>query len=167
MLGIHNIFGSVDDGGIMKAQIELVVEITDQQADDLFGVALKHGLEIGSGSIDELEIVTFQCFEGSRRVPLSKLVKLVEEVGATFIRVNLDLVGIPEIAEYAGVNPETVRLWSTGKRKANFPKHYIGIGASSYWLWSEVAEWLRENGYKIDSAYDYVPLCGELKLVAA
>jgi hypothetical protein len=98
---------------------------------------------------------------------LSKLVKLVEEVGATFIRVNLDLVGIPEIADYAGVNPETVRLWSTGKRKANFPKHYIGIGASSYWLWSEVAEWLRENGYKIDPTYDYVPLCGELKLVAA
>jgi hypothetical protein len=95
------------------------------------------------------------------------LVNLVEQVGATFLRVNLDLVGIREIAEYANVNPETVRLWSWGKRKANFPKHYIGIGSSSYWLWSEVAVWLRENNYAIDPAYDYVPLCGELKLVSA
>ena len=167
MLEISNTFARVRTGGLMKAQIELVVEITDQQADDLFGVALKHGLEIGSGSIDGLEIVTFQCFEGRCQVPLSKLVKLVEQVGATFIRVNLDLVGIREIAEYANVNPETVRLWSWGKRKANFPKHYIGIGSSSFWLWSEVAEWLRANKYEIDPAYDYVPLCGELKLVAA
>jgi hypothetical protein len=166
MLEINNIFGSVEEGGIMKAQIELVVEITDQQADDLFGLALKHGLEIGSGSVDGLEIVTFQCFEGACRVPLSKLIKLVEEVGATFIRVNLDLVGIREIAEYANVNPETVRLWSWGQRKANFPMHYVRVGASSAWLWSDVAEWLRENGYKIDPDYDYVPLCGELKLVA-
>ena len=167
MLDISNILASVGPGGLMKAQIELVVEITDQQADDLFGLALKHGLEIGSGSVDGLEIVTFQCFDGECEVPLSKLVKLVEQVGATFIRVNLDLVGIREISEYANVNPETVRLWSWGKRKANFPKHYIGIGSSSYWLWSEVAEWLRENGYTIDPTYDYVPLCGELKLVAA
>jgi hypothetical protein len=167
MLGIHNIFDTLAAGGKMYSQIEFVVEITDKQADDLFGLALKHGLEISSGSIDELEIVTFMSFDAEAKMSLSKLVKLVEEVGATFIRVNLDLVGIPEIADYAGVNPETVRLWSTGKRKANFPKHYIGIGASSYWLWSEVAEWLRENGYKIDPTYDYVPLCGELKLVAA
>ena len=151
----------------MYSQIEFVVEITDQQADDLFGLAMKHGLEIGSGSVDGLEIVTFMRFHSGGKLPLSKLIKLVEEVGATFIRVNLDLVGIREIAEYANVNPETVRLWSLGQRKANFPKHYVQVGASCAWLWSEVAEWLRENGYTIDPTYDYMPLCGELKLVAA
>lgn len=151
----------------MYSQIELVVDITDQQADDLFGLAHKHGLEIGSGSVDGLEIVTFISNDCKADVPLSKLIKLVEQVGATFIRVNLDLVGIREIAEYASVNAETVRLWSWGQRKANFPKHYVRVGASSAWLWSEVAEWLRSNGYTIDPIYDYTPLCGELKLVAA
>lgn len=151
----------------MYSQIELVVDITDKQADDLFGLATEHGLEIGSGSVDGLEIVTFMSSNSSTEVPLSKLIKLVEQVGATFIRVNLDLVGIREIAEYANVNPETVRLWSWGQRKADFPKHYVRVGSSSAWLWSDVAEWLRANGYKIDPTYDYVPLCGELKLVAA
>jgi hypothetical protein len=167
MLEIHNIIDSVTSGGSVYSQIEFVVEITDQQADELFGVAQKHGLEIGSGSIDGVEIVTFVSDDPNQKFSLTKLVKLVEEVGATFLRVNLDLVGIREIAEYANVNPETVRLWSWGKRKANFPKHYIGIGASSFWLWSDVAQWLRANGYTIDPTYDYVPLCGELKLVAA
>ena len=151
----------------MYSQIEFVVEITDKQADDLFGLAAKQGLEIASGSVDGLEVVTFMSFESATKLPLSKLIKMVEEVGATFVRVNLDLVGIREIAEYANVNPETVRLWTWGQRKANFPKHYVQVGSSSAWLWSEVAEWLRENGYTIDSTYDYVPLCGELKLVAA
>lgn len=151
----------------MYSQIELVVEITDQQADELYGLALKQNLELQSWSIDGLEVISFTGIDANLHFALDDLIQLVESSGAKFLRVNLDLVGIPEIAEYVGVNPETVRLWSTGKRRANFPKHYVGVGASSFWLWSEVAEWLRANNYVIDADHDYVPLCGQLTLVAA
>lgn len=167
MLGIHNTLGRLVTGGKMHSRIELVVEISDQQADYLFGLAQAENLSIASGSVDGLEIVTFISDDLNRKLKLKDVIGLLEKSGAKFLRVNLDLVGVPEIAEYAGVNPETVRLWHRGQRRANFPKHYVRVGASQVWLWSEVAEWLRANGQTIDPDYDYVPLCGELKLVAA
>lgn len=151
----------------MYSEIELVVEITESQADELFGAALKDGLEAHASWVDDLATVSFVSESSEAQVQLSRLIRLVESVGAKFVRVQLDLVGIREIADYAGVNRETVRLWTEGKRKANFPKYHLGVGISKFWLWSEVAEWLRANGQEIDAAYDYVPLCGELKLVAA
>lgn len=151
----------------MYSEIELVVEITESQADKLYGLAQKQGLEAHTSWVDDLATVSFVSESVQARVSLGQLAKLVESVGAKFVRVQLDLVGIREISEYAGVNRETARLWSEGKRKGGFPKYHLGVGVSKFWLWSEVAEWLRANGQTIDPDYDYVPLCGELKLVAA
>ena len=142
----------------MYSQIQFVVEITDEQADLLYGLAQKKNLELQAWSVDGLDIISLTCNDTGRHFELEELIKLVESSGAKFVRVNLDLVGVPNIAEFAGVNPETVRLWSNGQRRANFPTHYISVGASSFWLWSEVAEWLRANGFEIAADYDYVPL---------
>lgn len=167
MLAIDNISSSLRQGGKMYSEVELVVEITEAQADELFMVAQKDGLEAHAAWVDDLATVSFVSDSAQAHFRLDQLVEIVESVGARFKRVHLDLVGIREISEYAGVSRETARLWAEGKRKANFPAYYLGVGISKFWLWSEVAEWLRANGQTIDPDYDYRPLCGELKLVAA
>jgi predicted DNA-binding transcriptional regulator AlpA len=62
------------------------------------------------------------------------------------LRLDEDLVSIPDVAERVGVTREAVRNWANGTRKANFPlpRGIVG-GAIKIWAWSEVNEWLRRN----------------------
>jgi len=76
-------------------------------------------------------------------------------------RVNREIVGIPEIAEHAGVTAEAVRLWATGKRG---PGHFpvpIGWtgggnkGPSKLWYWGDVNAWLEAN-YELGDGHRYL-----------
>jgi hypothetical protein len=62
------------------------------------------------------------------------------------IRLDEDLVAIPDIADRIGVTREAVRHWGNGTRQANFPlpRGVVGDGIK-VWAWGEVNVWLREN----------------------
>lgn len=59
-------------------------------------------------------------------------------------RVTLDLVGITEIGERAGVSRDTVFKWRA--RYADFPAPVATISAGSFWDWRDVEAWLRRTG---------------------
>lgn len=62
------------------------------------------------------------------------------------IRLDDDLVSIPDVAGRVGVTREAVRNWANGARHANFPlpRGVVGDGIK-VWAWSDVSGWLREN----------------------
>lgn len=53
-------------------------------------------------------------------------------------------VGQKEIAERAGVQPDTVKKWVS--RHPGFPKPRWTVGGKSAWEWTDVHHWLRMNG---------------------
>ena len=54
---------------------------------------------------------------------------------------TLDLVGVTEIAQRAGVaSINVVYMWR--KRHANFPPPYVELAMGPVWLWESVAAWL-------------------------
>ena len=65
---------------------------------------------------------------------------------ARAVRLDEDLVAIPDVASRVGVTREAVRNWANGTRHANFPlpKGVVGDGIK-VWAWSDVNAWLREN----------------------
>jgi hypothetical protein len=65
---------------------------------------------------------------------------------ASPIRLDEDLVAIPDIASRLGVTREAVRLWANGARHSNFPlpRGVVGNGIK-VWTWSDVNGWLRQN----------------------
>jgi hypothetical protein len=56
-------------------------------------------------------------------------------------RVDLDLVTLAEIAERLNVSRETVRLWSKGARRENFPTSFATAGSTLLWTWADVTTW--------------------------
>ncbi|MEU9884400.1 hypothetical protein [Sphaerisporangium sp. NPDC051011] len=64
------------------------------------------------------------------------------------LRLHRDLVGIPEIAERAGVTRQNVHQWVTGQRRrrgvAPFPAPEGTAGRTQVWLWVEVNAWLKQ-----------------------
>ncbi len=62
------------------------------------------------------------------------------------LRLDEDLVAVPDIAGRVGVSREAVRNWANGTRHANFPipRGVVGDGIK-VWAWSDVNRWLREN----------------------
>ncbi len=62
------------------------------------------------------------------------------------IRLDEDLVAIPDIASRVGVTREAVRNWANGTRHANFPLPRGVVGdAIRVWAWADVNRWLRDN----------------------
>jgi hypothetical protein len=66
----------------------------------------------------------------------------------TVVRLNRDLVAIPDIAQRTDRTPESIRLLARGKRgPGGFPNHISVLGGgTSIWEWAPVAEWLRTHG---------------------
>jgi hypothetical protein len=73
-------------------------------------------------------------------------------------RIDLDLVGVSDIAERAGISRERARLWTTGARRTDFPLPYSTVGSSRVWVWSDVHPWLIENNIELDGMFDWSPL---------
>lgn len=79
-------------------------------------------------------------------------------VNVTVLRIDLDLVGISDIAERADASRETARLWSTGERRAGFPEYFTSVGDSKVWVWSDVHSWLLKNGARFDDWFSWIPI---------
>lgn len=73
-------------------------------------------------------------------------------------RLDLDLVTISEIAERCDASRETVRLWTTGARRADFPPSLAVAGNVKLWAWADVFEWLETKGVPALGVYDEAPL---------
>jgi predicted DNA-binding transcriptional regulator AlpA len=100
------------------------------------------------GGVDLIDI----AYEGLGAVDAAlNAVQAVHRLVPTMkmIRLDRDLVGVPEIAERAGVSRQNVHQWSTGARRNGepFPKPEGVAGRSHVWLWTEVNEWLKSPGY--------------------
>ncbi|WP_335981081.1 helix-turn-helix transcriptional regulator [Streptomyces sp. CA2R106] len=65
------------------------------------------------------------------------------------LRLDRNLVGIPEIVERTGRTRQNVAQWVSGERQAGtqpFPQPEGTAGRSKVWLWSEVNTWLHNIG---------------------
>lgn len=72
---------------------------------------------------------------------LMQVVADLRTINVAVVRVDPDLVDVPEISARLNVSRETARLWSTGARRTDFPEHYCVVGSSRLWFWSDVHEW--------------------------
>lgn len=76
----------------------------------------------------------------------------LRSINVAVVRLDPMLVSVSDIAERANVSRETARLWATGQRRANFPDPVTIVGSSLFWVWSDVAEWAREESIEVDGA---------------
>lgn len=62
------------------------------------------------------------------------------------VRLDRDLVGIPEIADRAEVSRQNVHQWIKGERRSAtpFPQPEGTAGRAQIWLWTEVNSWLAQ-----------------------
>lgn len=106
--------------------------------------------------------------------PVSDICDVVRRIehgipGVTFFGIDLDLVGVSDIALRIGVHRETVRLWSVGARgPGDFPPpigtvsgalreggRRTGRGNMRIWDWGSVNEWLRQT-YSLGDGYQHL-----------
>ncbi|RPE77801.1 hypothetical protein EDF39_0462 [Frondihabitans sp. PhB161] len=78
--------------------------------------------------------------------------------GVHIDRIDLDLVTVTEIATRLDISRETVRLWTTGKRRQDFPVSFGQAGDSRIWAWADVYEWVLEQGIVFPDVYALRPL---------
>lgn len=72
------------------------------------------------------------------------------------LRLDRDLVGIPEIAGRTGKTRQCVHQWVGGERLGDgpsFPRAEGTAGRAQVWLWTEVNEWLGHHEMSDGSAY--------------
>jgi hypothetical protein len=53
---------------------------------------------------------------------------------------QVGLVGVTEIAERAGVQPNTVKVWRS--RHVDFPPAALQLAAGPLWFWPDVEPWV-------------------------
>lgn len=56
---------------------------------------------------------------------------------------QIGLVGQAEIAERAGVKPNTIRVWL--RRHADFPKPAAELAMGPVWFWEDVRPWVNKQ----------------------
>ena len=68
--------------------------------------------------------------------------------GLRLVRLDPDLVGVPDIAERTGHTRQNVQQWISGERNGDrpFPPPEGSAGRSLVWRWAEVNAWLRPLG---------------------
>ena len=71
------------------------------------------------------------------------------------LRIDRDLVGVPEISQRTGRTRQNVLQWINGERQAKrpFPAPEGTAGRARVWLWTEVNDWLRDLDLDDGSVY--------------
>lgn len=86
------------------------------------------------------------------------------------LRLDRDLVGVPEIAERTGKTRQCVHQWVNGERLTDagpFPLPEGTAGRAHVWLWAEVNDWLRRHGLDDGLAYPTRQEMSEIDFVLA
>ena len=86
----------------------------------------------------------------STREALRNLLNRIGEAAPALrlVRLDPDLVGVPDIAERTGHTRQNVQQWINGERNGDrpFPPPEGSAGRSLVWRWAEVNTWLRPLG---------------------
>lgn len=117
----------------------------DELIDRLAGAVPNVHWMVAEGEVRALVYLEAATAREAADQAVSEIRQLVPAARAT--RVVEDFVSIPDIAERAGVNRETVRTWVTGSRgPGNFPiaRGVVGNGIR-VWDWAVVNLWLRRH----------------------
>lgn len=117
-----------DDDDVLEAVAELPSIVWRAQGTVAVALAVVEAMS----ALEAAKLVTHLVTE---RVPSARPVRLDE-----------DLVAIPDIAGRVGVTREAVRNWANGTRHANFPlsSGVVGDGIK-VWRWADVNRWLQAN----------------------
>lgn len=78
------------------------------------------------------------------------LTRVSSEVpGLKILRLDPNLVGVPDIAERTGRTRQNVQQWVTGERNSDhpFPPPEGCAGRSLVWRWADVNDWLKPLGF--------------------
>ena len=110
------------------------------------------------GSTNGVVSIDVECDSLEPIESIARVNEDLESIGVTIVRIDLDLVNLSDIAERTETTRETVRLWSTGARRGNFPTPFTVAGASKLWAWVDVYDWLVENSLNINEFYKSPPL---------
>lgn len=128
--------------------IALVVE--DLDLDDETTDRLLCALPDAVPSVTDGHVTISACATGGSAVAAAmSLISTLRTLfpTATILRVDQDLVSIPDIAQRTGRNRESIRLLADGKRgPGNFPRPVGVVGdAIRVWPWAQVVTWFRDN----------------------
>lgn len=109
------------------------------------------GLDAIVATHSQLTVVSFVC-EGSTGIGAVKsAAQTLARIGIQCLRTYPDLVSRQAIADRTGLSRQAIGNWIRGDRKADDPfpppVNLVGGGA---WLWGEVDEWLKRQGYEAD-----------------
>lgn len=121
---------------------------------DLDDIDQLDGLLTGSfvvvpGEIDGVTSLSVEIGAASGEDALKALVDHIAHVEPrlTLVRVDEDLVNIPEIAVRLDLSREAVRLLACGERgDGDFPRHRTIVGQQKLWTWADVHAWALVHG---------------------
>jgi hypothetical protein len=124
-------------------------------------------------SIDGRTLVTVYCAEHDAHGSVVQTSRTICHLfPSAVIELDLELVGVTDIANRVDVTREAVRLWVKGARgPGDFPECVGSIGGGErgsrqIWPWSEVNEWLERN-LGLGDGYRYLDSKGWVKLQSA
>ena len=151
----HGLFRRIlrGGGGVTVARHEFSLrlnrQITDEEADALYeATGGDAGVETGPYGT----MLDFDREAPSLAHAIASAVRDVEKVpGLRAIGLACDnMVTLRDIAARAGVERETVRLWSTGQRgPGDFPPPaLITTGGEKVWDWEQVAPWVERHQHR-------------------
>ena len=119
------------------------VELTDEVLDGLFGAVE----DVVPSSIDGVVKITAPVEASDDESAAFQLVDQIQAVlpHAVPVRLDQDLVSIPDIAERTERSRESIRLLVDGKRgPGGFPSRVGTVGdAIRVWPWAVVTDWFR------------------------
>jgi hypothetical protein len=120
-------------------------EITEEEADALYGVFNDGSITTGSGRTE----IEFTREAQGWAYAIGSAIRDVEGVaGLTVTGVGQeDLVSVLDIAHRARRSREAVRLWAAGKRgPGGFPAAaWRSPAGERFWSWAHVARWIKDN----------------------
>lgn len=153
--------GKSQQGTLEMKAFEFAFEVDgfDQEDDRLFEAIVEVlGDVISASHLGRVTLgfsVEAENALGALATTCAKLREVAPQVRV--IRMDRDLVNIPEIAIRTGQSPESIRLYALGKRlDGSFPVPVAVVG-NGIWEWAAVANWFEENfDHKFDAAFvDY------------
>lgn len=139
--------------GVMVAchefRLRLNRQITDEEAEALYEAGCGDaGIETGPYGT----MVDFDREAPSLAHAIASAARDIEKIpGLRAVGVACDnMMALRDIAARAGVDRETVRLWSTGQRGAgDFPAPaLITTGGEKVWDWEQVAQWIARHQHR-------------------
>jgi predicted DNA-binding transcriptional regulator AlpA len=137
--------------GVMSVEYEFLFVVDGVDVDDESSVGIIvddfDGVLSWSRGVSRLSIAS----DGDDAVDALHrlLLRLAKEIpGLRVLRLDPDLVGVPDVAERIGHSRQNVTQWVNGERCADrpFPPPEGSVGRSLAWRWAEVDRWLAHLG---------------------